>query len=188
MFSKGKDKTLAIDLATDAVRVLDVKIRRKIPHVLAFASQTVAPGTIDSLPERQLAALTSLLTSHRLKGRRCIAAMPSCLVFTRAVPLDHSKNLSHEEQVLRILQNCLPFDAKDLIFDFWPVGDQAPGARTREALVVAAQASVVQRYLDGLEKLNLNCAHIDVAPCALASLIAATSFAKTGLIGTVNLT
>jgi Tfp pilus assembly PilM family ATPase len=190
MFKTKADTALAIDLAVDAVRVLDVKLRRGTPCVTSFASQSVAPPVsgagLDTLPERHLAALESLLATHRLKTRSCVVAMPTALVVTRAVAIDSSKPQPADEQVRWTLQNCLPFDPRDLIFDFWPVNEQAPNARTREVLVVATQASVVQRYLSGFEKLKLTCSHLDVAPCAIASLLAHTVTGE-GMVGTVAL-
>jgi Tfp pilus assembly PilM family ATPase len=187
MFKKKTDCTLAIDLAADAVRVLDMRLRRGVPRILAFASQAVAAGTAESLPERQLSALASLLATHRLKTQRCIAALPTSLVLTRSIAIDNSKNQPHAEQVRTVLQNRLPFDPKDLLFDFWPVGDPASNSRTQEVLVVATQASVVDRYLSGMEKLKLTCLHLDVAPCALASLIANTATNQGGLVGAIAL-
>src|ERR1035437_9231677 len=98
MFKKS-DSTLAIDLGTDAVRVLDVQFRRGGVQVLAFASQSVAGGAIDSLPARHLSALQGLLAAHRLKPERCIAALPTSLVLTRSVVIDNSKNQTDTEQV-----------------------------------------------------------------------------------------
>jgi Tfp pilus assembly PilM family ATPase len=190
MFKTKADTALAIDLAVDAVRVLDVKLRRGTPAISAFASQSVTPPSsgagLDTLPERHLAALESLLATHRLKTRRCVVAMPTAMVVTRAVAIDNSKPQPADEQVRWTLQNCLPFDPKDLIFDFWPVNEPAANARTREVLVVATQASVVQRYLAGFEKLKLTCIHLDVAPCAIASLLARTVTGE-GMVGTVAL-
>ena len=83
---------LAIDLALDAVRVLDIKFSRGAPAVKAFASQSVIhrPGHApDSLPEtppqRRLAASLAGNT-HRLKTRRCVAAMPTSLVVITRSP------------------------------------------------------------------------------------------------------
>ncbi len=73
----------------------------------------------------------------------------------------------------------------DLIFDFWPVADPRAGTRTRETLVVATQATVVQHYLTGLEKLGLTCGHLDVAPCAMATLIARAAGNTEAMAGTV---
>jgi Tfp pilus assembly PilM family ATPase len=189
MFKNKADTALAIDLAMDAVRVLDVRFRRGLPQVSAFASQSLAPVNgpgLDTLPERHLAALASLLATHRLKTRRCLVSMPTSLVVTRAIAIDDAKPQPADEQVRWTLQNCLPFDPRDLIFDFWPVAEPQANARTREVLVVATQASVVQRYLAGFEKLGLTCSHIDVAPCALASLVARTVSGE-GMVGTVAL-
>jgi Tfp pilus assembly PilM family ATPase len=106
-------------------------------------------------------------------------------VVTRSVAVDASKPQTPEEQIRWTLQNCLPFDPKDLVFDFWPIGEPKPNARTRDVLVVATQGSVVQRYLSGFEKLGITCDHLDVAPCAMASLIAYGTTNAEGMVGTI---
>lgn len=188
MFNKKPDNVLAVDFATDAVRVLDVRFRKGDPSITAFATQSVAAGTTENLPERHLEALGSLLTTHRLKSKQCIASMPTALVVTRSVAVDPSKAQPEDEQVRWTLQNCLPFDPKDLIFDYWPAGNPGANSRTRDMLVVAAQASVVKRYLAGLEKLKLTCGHLDVAPCALAGLISRLASSPEAIVGAVALT
>lgn len=187
MFQRNSQSILAIDLATDAVRALDVRIRHGNLTVNAFASQAIGAGTTDNLPDRHLAALDQLVTTHHLRSRRCFVAMPTSLVVTRTVQLDHNKALSPEEQVRWTLQNCIAFDPRDLVFDFWPISEDAANGRAREILVVATQASIVHRYLQGLERLTLTCVHLDVAPCAMASLIAHTASNKEAMIGTVVL-
>ncbi len=188
MFTKTAESLLAIDLGAESVRVLDIRMRRGQPHVEAFANQSVAPGGVETLPERHLDALAALISTHRMKARKCLAAMPTSLVVTRSVAVDPSKPQAADEQVRWTLQNCLPFDPKDLIFDFWPAGNAASSARTHDMLVVAAQASVVKRYLSGFEKLRLTCAHLDVAPCAVASLISRLVSAPEAVVGAVALT
>jgi Tfp pilus assembly PilM family ATPase len=187
MFNKTAESVLAIDLAPDSVRVLDVRFKKGRPHVEAFANQSVTAGGQETLPERHLEALAGLISTHRMKARKCLAAMPTNLVVTRAVVVDPGKPQPPEDQVRWTLQNCLPFDPRDLIFDFWPVGNGGNNNAKRDMLVVAAQASVVRRYLSGFEKLRLTCAHLDVAPCAMASLIARLA-ASEAVVGTVTLT
>lgn len=187
MFTNAADNLLAIDLAPDSVRVLDIRFRKGNPTVQAFANQSLAAGTVESLPQRHLEALATLISTHRMKAKKCLAAMPTNLVVTRSVAVDPNKPQPADEQVRWTLQNCLPFDPRDLIFDFWPVGDPASNARTRDMLVVAAQASVVRKYLAGFEKLRLTCSHLDVAPCALASLIARLVPAPDSVVGTIAL-
>lgn len=186
-FGSKKDALLAIDLATDAVRVLDVRLRAPEPIIQAYASQSIEAGPVTSLPERHLEALRSLLNNNRFSTKNVFAAMPSALVVTRSVALDAQKNQSDEEQVRYTLNNCLPFDAKDLMFDYWQTSPPQNGNRTRDVLVVATQASVVQRYLTGFEKLGLDCSHMDVAPCALATLIKRTASQPENMIGVVAL-
>ena len=45
MFNKKTESTLAIDLAPEAVKVLDVKVQKDGPQVTSFASQPVEPGS-----------------------------------------------------------------------------------------------------------------------------------------------
>ncbi len=188
MLIKSNDSLLAIDLANDAVRVLDVRLKRSQAHVEGFATQSVAAGTPESLPERHLEALAELISTNRFKSRKCVAAMPTTLVTTRAVAIDPNKTQPADEQVRWTLQNCLPFDPRDLIFDYWPAGNTAANARTRDMLVVAMQGTVVKRYLAGLERQKLTCVHLDVAPCAVASLISRLATASDAVVGTVTLT
>jgi Tfp pilus assembly PilM family ATPase len=188
MFTKKSEGVLAIDMATDAVRVLDVKWKRNEPMVTGFATQSVSSGTPETLPERHLEALGSLIATNRFKSKKCVAAMPTSLVVTRSVAVDSSKPQPPEEQVRWTLQNCLPFDPRDLIFDYWPVANGAANARTRDMLVVAAQGTVVKKYLAGFDRLKLTCGHLDVAPCAVANLIGRLAAASDAVVGTVTLT
>jgi Tfp pilus assembly PilM family ATPase len=185
---KLSDTMLAIDLAPDALRILDVTFRRGEPQVTAIASGTLAPGDLSTLPERHLAALASLMQTHRIRARECVAAVPTSLVVTRSVAIDPSKPQTPEEQIRVILQNCVSYDPRDLVFDFWPVSDRPDASRTQEVLVVAAQGSVVQRYLDGFMKLKLSCVHLDVAPCAVATLISRLLPNAGAMAGVVALT
>jgi Tfp pilus assembly PilM family ATPase len=187
MFNKRSDMTLAIDLAVEAVRVLEVKSQKGGRQVCAIASQAVEPGAIETLPERQLAALKALLAANRFKTKTCVAAIPTTLAVTRSVAIDASKAQTPEEQIRAALQNCLPFDIKDLMFDYWPVSEPRPNARTHELLVVATRKSVVKQFLDGFGELGLTCTHLDVAPCAVASLIANATGAADAMAGTVVL-
>lgn len=188
-WQNSRKRTLAIDLGADSVRVLEIQPQPGKPAVSLFAMQTVPAGTPDTLPERHLAAIDDVLRTHRLRTRRVVAALPTGLVVTRAVQVDPAKNLSLDEQIRSTLQNCLPFDCKDLVFDFWA---SAPGSsgekRVQEVLVVATQASVVQRYLAGFEKLHLTCVHLDVAPCAMGTLIQHSIETPDAVVGAVALT
>ena len=163
-WQKSRTDTLVVDLSSDAIRVLDIRPRRSGPAVSFFASQEVADGPADTLPERQLTALRELLQVHRVKTQRIVAALPTSLVVTRSVQIDRAKVIHVDDQIRATLQNCLPFDCKDLIFDYWPTGAATSAGRVEEILVVATQGSVVQRYLSGLEQLGLTCVHLDVAP------------------------
>jgi Tfp pilus assembly PilM family ATPase len=151
-----------------------------------FASQSVAPGLPDALPERQLAALGELLKTQHAGTREVLATVPTNLVVTRTVQLDKQKKETPAEQIQAALQNCLPFDSKDLLFDYWAINPANTNPRA-EVLVVASQASVIRRYLEGFEKLGLMCVHLDVAPCALASLVPLTQKNSDAIVGSIAL-
>src|SRR5436190_1840729 len=105
MFSRSDNSMLAIDLAPDAIRVLDVTVRHGLPSVSAIASGVPEPGGLETLPERQLKALETLLGTHKMRSRRCVAAVPTSLVTTRSVMIDPAKPLSPEDQIKQTLQN-----------------------------------------------------------------------------------
>jgi len=187
MLNRSKDSFLAIDLAPDAVRVLDVTHKRGTPAIKALAAESLPEGTPDTLPERHLTALASLLATQRIRTRQCVAAVPSNLVVTRSVMIDLSKPQPPEEQIRQTLQNVISYDLRDLLFDFWNVTTPSDRSRTHEVLVVATQRSIVHKYLAGFTRLKLSCTHLDVAPCALASLIAKLVPNQESMVGTIAL-
>jgi Tfp pilus assembly PilM family ATPase len=187
MFKKKLKSLLAIDLAPEAVRVLDVSLRRGAPVVLDVAGETLEAGAPETLPERQLAVLEKMLDAHRLHGRACVATVPTSLVTTRSVLVDLSKPGSPEDQIKQTLRNIVTCDARDLLFDFWNVSQPSEKSRSYEVLVVSTQRQIVHKYLDGFTRLKLSCRHLDVAPCALASLVARLLPEQDSMIGTVVL-
>jgi Tfp pilus assembly PilM family ATPase len=187
MLKKKLDSLLAIDLASEAVRVLDVSVRRGTPVLLDLAGEALAAGGPETLPDRHLAALEKLLDARHLRGRACVATVPTSLVTTRSVMVDLSKPGSPEEQIKQTLRNIVTCDARELLFDFWNVSEPNEKNRSYEVLVVATQRQVVHKYLDGFARLKLACRHLDVAPCALASLIARLQPEQDSMLGTVVL-
>ncbi len=185
MLKSKTDSLLTIDLAPDAIRVLDVRVRHGVPTVTSFASAEVPGGTPETLPERHLVALGDVIARNHLKSRSCIAAMPTTMVVTRSLQVDYTKDQTTDEQIQHTLKNCLTFDSQDLVYDYWPITELAATGRPKDILVVATQASVVKRYLAGFEKLKLSCTHIDVAPCAVASLIRGNAGNPDAMVGTV---
>jgi Tfp pilus assembly PilM family ATPase len=187
MFSRKSTSILALDLAPDAVRAVEVVMRKDYPLVTAVATETLPPGNSDSLPQRHLTALQSLISTHHLRSRHCLATLPTNLVITRSVAIDASKASSVQEQIRLALQNSNSRDSRDLMFDFWTVSAASAKNRAQQVLVVATQASVVHRYLNGFKKLGLTCDHMDVSPCALSSLVAQLAPSPETMIGTVVL-
>ncbi|MEI8196946.1 MAG: pilus assembly protein PilM [Phycisphaerae bacterium] len=163
---------LAVDLGIDAIHVLSARTSRGKVQVEDLACETLPAGLPATLPDRHLEALGGILSKLRLRSRRVVAALPTNLILTRTIRLDPGQEQTTEERIIWTLQNCLPFDPRDLVFDYWPVGEDH--GKGQEVIVVATQASLVERYLNGFEKLKLQCVHLDVVPCALGALIART--------------
>lgn len=187
MFKHATDCFLTIDLAPECVRVLDVTMRRGALSIESLASELLPEGDPTNLPARHMETFARMLHQHHLRSRRCVGCVPTNLVTTRAVIVDPAKPLLPDDQIKQTLQAILSFDARDLLFDYWNVTYPDAKNRTYEVLVVAAQRSVVHRYLEGFRRLGLSCSHLDVAPCALASLIARLLPQQESMIGTVAL-
>jgi Tfp pilus assembly PilM family ATPase len=187
MWKKKNNSLVAIDLAPDALRLLDVSLRHATPAILALGSETLPPGTPETLPDRHIAALDRLLSVHRLRGRPCVASIPTSLVTTRSLMIDPAKPGLPEDQIRQTLQSILSCDPRDLIFDFWNVAPPNDKSRTSEVLVVAVHQAIVHKYLDAFARLGLSCRHLDVAPCALAALLARLLPQQDSMVGTMVL-
>ena len=124
------------------------------PTVRALASESLAEGSTDTLPDRHLkAARPRCWRRGWIKTRQCVAAVPTNLVVTRSVMIDLSKPQPPEEQIRMTLQNILTYDLRDLLFDFWHVTEPQDKSRTHEVLVVATAAVAgAPRYLPRLHR------------------------------------
>jgi Tfp pilus assembly PilM family ATPase len=116
-----------------------------------------------------------------------VATVPTSLITTRSVLVDPSKPGSPDDQIKQMLRNIVAGDTRDVLFDFWNVSQPSEKNRAYEVLMVATQRTVVHKYLDGFARLKLVCRHLDVAPCALASLIARLMPEQDSMLGTVVL-
>jgi Tfp pilus assembly PilM family ATPase len=103
------------------------------------------------------------------------------------VLIDPTKPGLPEDQIKQTLQSILTCDARDLLFDFWNVTQSVEKTRNYEVLVVAVRRAVIHKYLDGFRKMGLACRHLDVAPCALATLIARLFPNQESMVGTIVL-
>ena len=186
LFARHTPNLLAVELGTEAIHLLSARTARGKVQVEDLAALALPAGPPATLPDRHLEALGEMLGKLRLRSRRVVAALPTSLILTRTIRLDPCQTQTTEERIIWTLQNCLPFDPRDLVFDYWPVGeDQGKG---QEVIVVATQASLVERYLNGFEKLKLQCVHLDVVPCALGALIARTVQPADSTVCTLSLT
>ena len=104
MFGKATEMMLAIDLAPEGVRVLEVAVSQGVPSVVAMGSQELEKGSPETLPERHITALESVIGAQRMRSLQCVATMPTNLVTTRSVLIDPGKPQSLEEQIRATLQ------------------------------------------------------------------------------------
>ncbi|MCC7599782.1 pilus assembly protein PilM [Janthinobacterium sp. FW305-129] len=172
---------LGVDIADDAVRVVELRRRRgklSCRHCgsAALAAGIMLEGSVDDLP----GLADALRQAHRDSGSGCTRvalAMPATALITHAIRLP--AGLPEEQlEILVELEAAqyMPFALEDASLDFVTLGPAPPLAGTTgkevDVLLVAARRATVQRRLDAATAAGLLAVVMDSEALALQAALA----------------
>lgn len=172
---------LGVDIADDAVRVVELRRRRgklSCRHCgsAALAAGIMLEGSVEDLP----GLADALRQAHRDSGSGCTRvalAMPATALITHAIRLP--AGLPEEQlEILVELEAAqyMPFALEDASLDFVTLGPAPPLAGTTgkevDVLLVAARRATVQRRLDAATAAGLQAVVMDSEALALQAALA----------------
>jgi type IV pilus assembly protein PilM len=172
---------LGVDIADDAVRVIELRRRRgtlSCRHCgsAALAAGVMLEGNVEDLP----GLADALRQAHRDSGSACnrvALAMPATALITHAIRLP--AGLPEEQlEILVELEAAqyMPFALEDASLDFVTLGPAPPlpGTTGKEVdvLLVAARRASVQRRLDAAKAAGLTPVIMDSEALALQAALA----------------
>jgi type IV pilus assembly protein PilM len=172
---------LGVDIADDAVRVIELRRRRGTLLCRHCGSAALAAGVMLEGNVEDLQGLADALRlAHRDSGSTCnrvALAMPATALITHAIRLPAGL----PEEQLEILVELeagqyMPFALEDASLDFFILGPAPPLAGQTgseiDVLLVAARRASVQRRLDAAKAAGLTPVIMDSEALALQAALA----------------
>jgi type IV pilus assembly protein PilM len=172
---------LGVDIADDAVRVVELRRRRGKLSCRHCGAAALTPGVILEGSVEDMAGLADALRqAHRDSGSACTRvalAMPATALITHAIRLP--AGLPEEQlEILVELEAAqyIPFALEDASLDFFILGPAPPLAGTSgkeiDVLLVAARRASVQRRLDAVMAAGLMPVVMDSEALAVQAALA----------------
>ena len=173
---------LGVDIADDAVRVVELRRRRGTLSCRHCGAAALAPGVIlEGNVEDMVGLADALRQAHRDSGSACTRvalAMPATALITHAVRLPAGLPEEQLEMLVELeAAQYMPFALEDASLDFCVLGPAPPLAQAREdaeidVLLVAARRASVQRRLDAAMAAGLTPIVMDSEALALQAALA----------------
>lgn len=161
---------IGIDLGTRFVRMLQVARHKEQLTVTAFAQYEIAPGTYgpEEMEEIRVRAIAAMLSEGRFTGRDVVIALPWDQLHIRSVRVPPMPEADVADAVRFEAAERLGIAPEEAEIRYILAGDVRQGTEMRqEVIVLGAERSVIQGYINLLHKVGLRPAAIDAAPCAL---------------------
>jgi len=174
-FGKDASSLLGVEIASDSIRIAQVRRRRGRYEQLVWALQPfepISPGNGWHDPERVVAALRSAFRQSGSRQRRAAVALPASQVICKLCQLPVSQAPSQmEAQLLAEADRLFPFPLEDMVLDFQVLGASHLQPGSLDVLVAASRQSALQPLAEAFEAAGLALEVVEVDSIALRRLM-----------------
>ncbi|MFJ4065530.1 type IV pilus biogenesis protein PilM [Pseudomonas sp. NPDC089996] len=174
-FGKDASSLLGVEIASDSIRIAQLRRHRGRYEQLAWAFQALepfAPGNGRQDPERLVAALRSAWRQSSSRQRRAAVALPASQVICKLCRLPAGLAASQmEAQLLADADQLFPFPLEDLVLDFQVLGVSPIQPGSLDVLVAASRQSALQPLQAAFEAAGLELEAVEVDSIALHRLM-----------------
>ena len=166
-------RSLGLDIGTSAVRAAEISIGRAGPRLERFAQIALPPGAVSGgeilEPHVVRNAIKQLRSVGKFKTTSVAIGVVNSRVVVRQIDLPWMPADELKSALVFQVQDLLPIPVEDALLDYHPieefVGDG--GSRMLRALLVAADAAMVNRSVDVVRAAGLRPAVVDLTSFAL---------------------
>ncbi|HEY1922152.1 MAG TPA: pilus assembly protein PilM, partial [Tepidisphaeraceae bacterium] len=169
---------MGVDFGTDSLRIAQVQ-RRSRDFTLHAAASAEIPPDVRADPHMHFSffarAVSQLLEQTPFRGRQVVLGLPASVVHIQNLKLPATDGKDLKTALVREASRGLPFDIAHALVRHWIVGKtqelphDPPGYH---AIVMAADARWVNKYLDAARSANLDVVGMNVQPLALLDCFA----------------
>ena len=174
-FGKDASSLVGVEIAPDAVRVVQLQRRSRRCRVLASAQEpfeSAAGSDWAAEPAAAVAALRRAYLRSGLRQRRVALALPASQVICKRCHLPVEQvGVELETQLLADAERLFPFPLEDLALDFQVLGASRTQPGCAEVLVAACRQSALASLDAIVEQAGLQLEAIEVDNIALCRML-----------------
>lgn len=117
-------------------------------------------------------AIQTFLAKHQIaKGDKVVASVPGQFVLSRFTTIPPVEKRQLKEIVRYEAKQQIPFDLKDIVWDYQQLSEQTPGAEGIEIGLFAAKRTTLDHILANVSSLKSRIATLQVSPLAISNCI-----------------
>jgi type IV pilus assembly protein PilM len=167
---------IGVDIGHDSVKMLQLEVRGEKLVVHASARRMLEANGSDGAPSNSAElispqagqAIQELLRGGNFAGRTAVVALPRHIVHVKNLRLPPMPPGELASVIQFEAREAFPFDTQEAHVDFLVAGEIRQGTDVRqEVVVLAAQNTDVDRFVEQLHRAGLVLDSLDVEPCAL---------------------
>lgn len=169
----GVSRALGLDIGTSAVRAVEITMTKAGPRIEKYVQIALPPGAVNSgdvvQPDVVLDALKRLRVAGKFRTNRVAFGIANQRVVVRQVDLPWMPADELRAALVFQVQDLLPMPVEDAVLDYHPIEEIVGegGTRMLRAMLVAADAGMVERNLAVIRAAGLHTEVVDLTPFAL---------------------
>lgn len=169
----GKKTVLGVDIGTNTIKILELKVSGKKISVLNLAQQNIAELAVeDKAPEEKkqifVNTLKTLLNKQKFKTKQAAVSISGSSVIVRFVKFPKMTPQELEKTLEFEAEPHIPFNIQEVDIDTQIIEDvEEDGQQKMETVLVASKKETIQEKLAIVEAAGLKPAIIDVDAFAL---------------------
>ncbi len=185
-FGKDAGSLVGVEIAPDAVRILQLQRRNRRCRVVAWAQEPFEPPAGNDWVAQPALVVAALQRAYRragLRQRRVALALPANQVICKLCHLPAGQDEAEmEAQLLADAERLFPFPLEDLALDFQVIGASSAQPGCTEVIVAACRQSALAPLEAVVEEAGLQLEAVEVDSIALRRMLPRGSLEGSALL------
>ncbi len=163
-------KVIGLDLGSYSIKAVEIINTFSSYDITGFREYPLAFGDPSTLDMRQADVLAEIFSQTEMEADRIVTALSGQFVTSRILEFEFSDPKKIAAAVSAEVEDFIPFDIDEMIVDEQMLGQTPYGAN--QVLAVMTRKSYMQKFLDQLQKVNLDPKVVDIDSLAFYNLSA----------------
>ncbi len=152
-------KVIGLDIGSYSIKAVEITNTFKSYEITNFY-ENVIPNIEEVDTEILIpACLEQLFKENNLKADRIITAMPGQYVSSRIIPLGFSDPRKIEATILSEVEDSVPFNMEDMVFDHQVLGQYGDKTMT---MIVMTKKIFLKSFLEHLQRVHIDPKLVDI--------------------------